>query len=324
MLGRSPASIGIGVEDQLSQRSGIHVIVVNYRSVTYLRACVSGLLLTEIDSLLVLDNASGRDEIDELRALEQSDSRVHVVESEENVGFGAGVNRAVELGGYALQDHLWILNPDTRVRPDAPGLLSRAIHDGAHIVSPLILTGSPPTVWFAGGAVDERRGVTRHFGEGEDPPPWPSDVFATSFVTGAAPMMSMATWHALGGFREDLFLYWEDADLCRRATDAGLVMRVVPDARVWHAQGASSADSSGGNGSTFYYYNQRNRILVCGPRAGAWRLVAVTGLRETLRLLVRPLVLERSGRLAKLSASTNGVRDGLRGRTGPGPTRPLH
>lgn len=309
------------VEVQLSDRSRIHVVVVNYRSVAHLRACLSSLRPTEVDTIVVLDNGSGADELDQLRELERVDTRLRVVAGKENVGFGAGVNRAVALGAYAPDDHLWILNPDTVVQLDAPGLLSHALHEGADIVSPLILTGDPETVWFAGGVVDERRGVTRHFGEGQRPPLGPCDVFATSFVTGAAPMMTTRTWRALGGFREDLFLYWEDADLCRRAREAGRVLRVVPNARVWHAQGASSEDSPGGNGPAFYYFNQRNRVLVCGPAVGAWRLVAVTGLRETLRLLVRPLLLERSGRLTKASASVKGVRDGLAGRTGRGSLR---
>jgi GT2 family glycosyltransferase len=188
-------------------------------------------------------------------------------------------------------------------------------------VSPLLITGSPATVWFAGGVVDERRGVTRHFREGEVPPEKPSKAFDTSFITGAAPMMRMGTWSALGGFREDLFLYWEDADLCRRAVASGLSLQVVPDARVWHAQGGSSADSPRGNGPAFYYFNQRNRLLVCGPRAGAAKVAAVTGLRETVRLLVKPLLLERSGRGQKVAASVRGIRDGLAGRTGRGSFR---
>ena len=131
-------------------------------------------------------------------------------------------------------------------------------------------------------------------------------------------MMSAQTWHALGGFREDLFLYWEDADLCRRAVDAGLVLQVVPDARVWHAQGVSSAGGRTGNGPAFYYYNQRNRVLICGGRVGKWRLVAVTGLRETLRLLAKPLLVERSARWVTFAASLRGLRDGLQGKKGRG------
>lgn len=300
-------------------RARIHVIAVNYHSAGALRRCLATLLPTPVDAITVLDNGSGPADVAALRELERTDGRVRVIAHDENVGFGAGVNRAVKLAAPAPEDHLWILNPDTTVHPDAPALLSDELRRGADIVSPLIVTGQPETTWFAGGRVDERRGETRHFGEGSPPPRDHVAPFDTPFITGAAPMLTARTWARLGGFREDLFLYWEDADLSRRARELGLTLTVVPQARVWHEQGTSSAGGRGGNGPPFYYYNQRNRVLVCSPAAGAWRMVAVTGLRETLRLVVKPLLLETSPRWPKVVASVRGLRDGLAGRTGRGP-----
>ena len=46
----------------------------------------------------------------------------------------------------------------------------------------------------------------------------------------------------LGGFDEDFFLYFEDADLCRRALRAGMAIRYVPDAVVTHIGGGSSSE----------------------------------------------------------------------------------
>lgn len=303
----------------MSNRARVHVVVVNHRSVEEFRGCLASLLPTRVATITVLDNASGGDEVDQLRDLARADDRVRVIAHPENVGFGAGVNAAIEHVPAEPGDHLWILNPDTIVNQDAPTLLSEALLDGADLVSPLILTGnSPEVVWFAGGAADLRHGVTRHHREGEAPPAESGEPFATNFITGAALMITARAWAALDGFREDLFLYWEDADLCRRAVAAGFRLRVVPRARVWHAQGASSADDHGGNGPAFYYYNQRNRVVVCGPEVGGpWRLVAVTGVRETLRLLAKPVLLETRPRGAKFVASVRGLRDGLAGRTGP-------
>lgn len=48
-----------------------------------------------------------------------------------------------------------------------------------------------------------------------------------------------AFWE-LGGFDERFFMYFEDADLCRRATAAGMPIRYVPSAVVIHIGGASS------------------------------------------------------------------------------------
>jgi len=42
-----------------------------------------------------------------------------------------------------------------------------------------------------------------------------------------------------GAFDEDFFLYWEDADWCRRIADAGFETWVVPKARVVHDEGGT-------------------------------------------------------------------------------------
>jgi GT2 family glycosyltransferase len=43
----------------------------------------------------------------------------------------------------------------------------------------------------------------------------------------------------VGAFDETFFLYWEDADWCRRIADAGYDTWVVPKARVVHDEGAT-------------------------------------------------------------------------------------
>ena len=45
---------------------------------------------------------------------------------------------------------------------------------------------------------------------------------------------------AVGGFDERFFLYWEDADLCRRLRARGYHVRYVPGATAIHRVGQSS------------------------------------------------------------------------------------
>lgn len=125
------------------------------------------------------------------------------------------------------------------------------------------------------------------------------------------------TWRELDGFREDLFLYWEDADLSLRAAGQGKRLGLVGNAVIWHAEGGSGEDS--GHSVAFHYYMQRNRILVLRPVVGLRRLVAGSGSRTVLRGLVRALQ-EPSGRGRKFAYSLIGLYDGIRGRSG---VRPL-
>jgi GT2 family glycosyltransferase len=61
-------------------------------------------------------------------------------------------------------------------------------------------------------------------------------------VSGACFAIGRQAFEELRGFDERFFMYFEDADLCRRASAAGMPIRYVPDAVVTHIGGASSSE----------------------------------------------------------------------------------
>ena len=60
------------------------------------------------------------------------------------------------------------------------------------------------------------------------------------WLSGACMLVRREAFLAAGGFDERFFLYWEDADLCRRLRNRGLHIRYVPDATAVHKVGQSS------------------------------------------------------------------------------------
>ncbi|TDS82631.1 glycosyltransferase family 2 protein [Nesterenkonia aurantiaca] len=285
--------------------------IVNYRSSTYLEACLNSLAEAGVDRAAVVDNYSSDEERAEVRKVaERSQITVTVVLSDSNPGFGAAVNRAVRALKALETDLIWIVNPDAVVtREAAVGLSSRILHGRVDVVSPLIVTGDPvtPSVWFGGGHIDTRAGRTIHLHLGDDPRTL-SGLQDVTFVTGAAPMLMAKTFDALGGFREDLFLYWEDADLSRRATAADMRLAVDLDSIVWHAVGGSG--DAEGRSAAYYRFMQRNRLIVCSRWTSRWNLVIGMGSVETVKLLLRPLK-ERFGRFEKFQAGVAGLLDGF-------------
>jgi N-acetylglucosaminyl-diphospho-decaprenol L-rhamnosyltransferase len=290
------------------------VVVVNYNSSGYVADCIRSMDGGSVDRIVVVDNASRQQDREDLVRLLETDDRVTVLPSATNVGFAAGVNLGVRHLDPRDEDVVVVLNPDTRVADGALEALAHTLERGEFdVVSPVIYTGDEqPTVWFAGGRVDLRRGETVHLGYGLTGPPETGNA-EVSFVTGAAPAMTGRTWRELGGFREDLFLYWEDADLSLRAAARGKRLGVVGDAVIWHAEGGSAEGP--GRGVAFYYYMQRNRIIVLRPVVGLRRLLTGPGawpvLRTTFRALQEPV-----GRWRKSACSVMGLWDGIRGRTG--------
>jgi GT2 family glycosyltransferase len=60
------------------------------------------------------------------------------------------------------------------------------------------------------------------------------------WVSGASMMVRPALLTAIGGLDENYFLYFEETDLCFRASKAGFSTWYVPQARVMHLEGQST------------------------------------------------------------------------------------
>ncbi|OZD58426.1 hypothetical protein CH263_24515 [Rhodococcus sp. 06-1059B-a] len=281
-------------------------MIVNYFSSEMISDLFASLDVLSFDGICVVDNSCDVDEVGRLISVCRNVSAL-TVRTASNVGFGAAVNLGASQFQMSSSDYLWILNPDTI--PDAKcarSLLETMRLERADFGSPVIVTGSGrDSVWFSGGFFDIRRGRTEHFVDAV------SEVRVCNFLTGAALMVSAQAWKDLSGFREDLFMYWEDADLSIRASKLGCKMIVDPGAEVWHAVGATSSTS--GRSSLFHYYMQRNRLIVLREQFGAAYCWHPMRLLESLRMTVRAL-RESSGRRGKVRASIMGAAAGLQGR----------
>jgi N-acetylglucosaminyl-diphospho-decaprenol L-rhamnosyltransferase len=112
---------------------------------------------------------------------------------------------------------LVFLNPDVFVTPGWLAILVRrmAEHPDAAIICPTTLYSDQPTP-IATAVVEE-----------------------SAAVPGCAMLMPRADWQALGGFDEQIFLYWEDTELCWRAWLLGRRVLVDLEALVYHQRGGS-------------------------------------------------------------------------------------
>lgn len=268
-----------------------------------------------VASIQVLENGSGADQVAQLHAIAATDPRMTVTVSEENLGFGGGVNLLANQLVCDPDDMIWILNPDTRVEPGCIAVLRDHLAEHPRVIaSPLILNFAG-SIWYAGGGLSVKKGFSSHLRYGEPAAAAGTEPFSTRFMTGAAMAMKRSVWDSLGGFREELFLYWEDSELSLRARKAGIDLVVVPKAVISHLEGGSS---SGGDGrsATFYYYYARNRLEVCSSYTSKLDLLVGRGIVETLRGIVKPLVKEDNHRLTKMRASLRGIVAGLRGESG--------
>lgn len=154
-----------------------------------------------------------------------------------NLGFGAGVNYALEQRQMPGADVL-LLNPDAVVDADVIAQLHSALH-GA------------PRIATAGAAQRDADGRTAQV---TWPYPRPAQYLANAltmgrllrdkgrYVIGSVLMINADALRAIGGFDETFFLYAEEADWQYRAYNAGWANIVVEEAVAMHVGAATSSD----------------------------------------------------------------------------------
>ena len=132
----------------------------------------------------------------------------------------------------------------------------------------------------------------------------PSEVFG---LCGGACAIRREAWQALRGFREDLFMYYEDTDLSWRLRKRGWRVLYVREAVARH----DHASSSGTDSPMFIQVNVRNRILTAAAHSPA--PVVMQALARTLvRTLRGP---QRGPVLRGLTQALAGLPRELRQRT---------
>ena len=209
--------------------SEITVTIVSYNSGAMIEACLGA--LSETHALIIVDNASTDGSPDRLS---RAFPNAKLVRNAQNVGYGTAMNQAMALveTPYALH-----LNPDAVLTLGALETLLDTLKAGgekAVLAAPLL--------------IDPNRGLnlnTMGPGEVEGGPisPEPEGPFCTWSITGAVWLVHVSNWRALAGFDENIFLYNEDFEFCRRATRAGYSLLVEPRATGEHLTSQSTPPS---------------------------------------------------------------------------------
>lgn len=184
-----------------------------------------------------MDNASSS----AAEALPPFAERLKVIRNSENLGFTRANNRGV---AAARGEYLLFLNSDTRVSPDA---LSRLVtfadsHPGAGAVGPLVLNGDgtfqlsfgrPFSLFseFWQKAVAGRRASRTG--------PETLKAREVGWVSGCCLLTRRDYFPAGQVFDEEIFLYFDDSELCARLRKMGKKVFFFPGTSIVHYGGAS-------------------------------------------------------------------------------------
>ncbi len=273
----------------------VSVCIANFDGEALLPACLDSVLAQEGNAtieILVHDDGS-RD--GSLALLRRCYPHVHVLASEENVGFCVGNNRMVS---RARGEYVLLLNNDAALAPDA----IRCLLDEASLIGTQAILTLPQLDWETGRLVDRGCLLDPFFNPVPNLDPERIDV---AYVIGACLWIPRASWHALGGFPKWMESIGEDLYLCGVARLRGMPVRALRDSHYRHRQGATfggnRADAGLRTSLRRRRLSERNKtraLMVLTPGLGMWpllaaHLVALAGEGLVLSLLRHDATLLR-------------------------------
>jgi len=211
---------------------------------------------------LVVDNGSTDGSIDAIR---ERFPGMDVIENGRNLGFAEGNNVGIRAALKGGADYVLLLNNDTILcERDCLDLLVEYIErKGNSIVGPLILYSLSDKIWFAGGKIDWIMGFCRHIGKRSYLSKWKgTKPYEVDYISGCALLLKKSVIETVGLLDPDYFLYYEDVDLCTRASTLGIKCFIVPQSRIWHKLSASAGNRGSDRLSAVQAYHfGRNGIL---------------------------------------------------------------
>jgi GT2 family glycosyltransferase len=275
-----------------SPSASVAAVVVHYRTQARLRECLAALESQGAApaEIVVIDNSCGSDAATppgphELWRLHQAAA---------NLGFGAACNLGASL---THSDHLLFLNADLVLHEGALESLREVaqVNPRTAVIGPRIYAADGEIELSARSFPSMSTGVlgrsslaTRLSRRLMGPPRQVSSALGdqttvVDWVSGACMLVRRPAFEEVGGFDEGYWMYWEDADLCRRLSDRGWTTMLCVEATARHSTGSSGTSArtiEAFHDSAARYYGRHV------ARSGATAAIARGLLKARMRVML--------------------------------------
>lgn len=247
-------------------RSSVGVLILNFNGMIHLENCIESVLAATTSSTRVylVDNNSTDGSVDFVR---ETYPEVRIIRYDQNYGFARAYNLAAR---QISEDMIVFLNNDVEV--DNAWL--KELVEVAERSDRVAACGSKLLLYDNRKLVDHAGGLLSPIGGGHDVgllnvDSVPTEPRFAGCVKGASMLVKRSVFLNLGGFDEDFFAYFEDADLCWRIWLEGYQVMFVPRSIVYHKLGASWGAFDKPERA---FLGQRNRLQSLLKNLGIWNL----------------------------------------------------
>lgn len=220
------------------QKPLLSIIIVNYNSKNYLLKCLASIneYLSDDDffEVLIVNNSPER-----LVLTGNFNFSWRIIEVNQNIGFGRANNLAAK---QSRGEFLFFLNPDTQLIDDSLELMLEEFQKNKNLVviGPRLIHAKTkkPEPWTCGRSMSLFSILFKRFSS----KPWENTKpTLVDWVSGTALLTRKKTFKTIYGFDKNIFMYFEDQDLCLRAKKLkkGNEVLFFPSAQVIHHSGKS-------------------------------------------------------------------------------------
>jgi N-acetylglucosaminyl-diphospho-decaprenol L-rhamnosyltransferase len=230
----------------------ISILIVTYNSGKFIERCIESIVnyVKVENEIIVADNNSS----DNTKLLVKKFANVKLIENADNKGFARANNIAFE---KSKGEHILVLNPDIIVNERGIQLLLEKLSSDSTIgvIAPRLLNEDGSLQESARKFPNPIIQAIRGFGL--------SAIFRNrkfyrsnlnldinlesdsqvDWVIGACMLIKREVFLKVGGFSEDFFMYYEDADLCLKLKKAGFKIIYCPGVGFVHSYQRQSAKS---------------------------------------------------------------------------------
>ncbi|HYS72433.1 MAG TPA: glycosyltransferase family 2 protein [Thermoplasmata archaeon] len=262
------------------------VVVVNWKGGENTIQCIESLLSqTTIGfELLVVDNGSSDAELVTLKG--KFRDAIEIARLSVNLGFPAACNRAFVRAMEEKYRYVMLVNNDARLDPRAVNALVKTaeVDETIGAVVPKVYYWHRPSViQCAGGRISLALGMTIHYGINSTDTGEYDRVCDVEFAEASVCVYRVEALRQVGLFDENLFAYWEDADLSMRLHRGRFRIVYCPVAKVWHKVSQSAPPHT----KTFLFI--RNALIFANRYCSGVRilsaLLSILGIQTPILML---------------------------------------
>ncbi|MGG5905508.1 glycosyltransferase family 2 protein, partial [Sphingobacterium daejeonense] len=219
------------------------IVLYNNDRQILLEAIQSYLNSEIVDKLYLVDNSP----TDDLKNLEELDSRIEYIFNPSNPGFGAAHNIAIKNAIKRDSQYHLVLNPDVYYDNGVIETISDYIKDKPEIgnIMPKVLYPNGEIQYLCKLLPTPYDWIGRRFNPFKKMVESRNNLFELRFtnystimevpyLSGCFMFLNIDALKKVGFFDEGIFMYGEETDLCRRLNDGGYKTLFFPKATIFH------------------------------------------------------------------------------------------